>query len=294
MRISKENQHILNKLGKLKPLPKNPLVSVVIPAHNEERFVWKAIESLLNQDYKPVEIIVVDNASDDSTAKVIGRYKNQGVKLIKNKKNEGFGGGCNAGWKKAKGEILMFFDADEVYGKNYIKDLLAPIIEEKDICTLHNMEKIANFDNLWARAFGFRYTTENGRGKIFTIIRRDVFKVLGPFDPKYGYGDDKTLFFKHGLTSLGVDTEISHHNPDNLRVHWNHGKWVGKSYKHPWLTIFSLPIFPVYVLCKSCKHFLKDPYWKFLYFLPLYHTIKYFAYFFGAIERIKGEKRVQD
>ena len=291
--MTSSNKSIIDKL-KLNKLSKNPLVSIIIPAHNEEKYVWKAIESLLKQSYKNIEIIVVDNASEDSTAEVISRYSNKGVKIIRNKQNGGFGGGCNLGFKNAKGELLMFFDADEVYGKDYVKKLIAPILIRKDICTVHNIEKIANINNLWARAFGFRYITENNRGKIFTIIRRDAFEKLGLFDPSLGYADDKTLFLKHNLTSLGVDAEISHHNPDSLKVHWKHGKWVGKSFKHPYITILVLPVFPAYVIYKTLKHFKKDFCLKFLYFLPIYYTIKYFSYLAGAIERLKGQKRVQD
>lgn len=288
-----DNKNIIEKLGKLKQLPKNPLVSVVIPAHNEEKYVWKAIESILNQSYSPIELIVVDNASSDSTIKVIEKYKDK-IRIVKNSANLGFGGGCNAGWKVSKGEVLMFFDADEIYGKDYVKNLVAPIINNEDICTVHKMEKIANKENLWARGFGKRMTAITGRGQIFTMIRRDVFEKLGPFDPSLGYGDDKTLFVKHGVTGMGVEAEISHHNPDTLQVHWKHGKWVGKSYKHPWITLITLPVFPLYVLYKSARQFVKDPYWKFIYFLPVYYSVKYFAYFAGALERIKGQKRVQD
>lgn len=284
------NYKILKKIGKLKSLPKKPLVSVIIPAHDEEKYVWKAIESILKQTYKPVELIVVDNGSTDSTFEVISKYKDK-IKIVRNKENLGFGGGCNSGWKISKGDLLMFFDSDEVYGENYVKDLIAPILQGKDICTMHHMEKIANIENLWARAFGKRYTIIDGRGKIFTIIRRDVFEKLGPFDPSLGYGDDKTLFIKHGLTSFGVDADISHHNPSGLKVHWKHGKWIGKSYKYPYLTILSLPVFPLYVIYKSIKQFSSDPYWKLLYFLPVYHTVKYFSYFVGAIDRLKGKAR---
>jgi len=292
--ISIENQSLITKLGKLKDLPKNPLVSIIIPAYNEEKFVWQAIESLLKQTYKPIEIIIVDNASIDSTVKIVERYEKHGIKLIKNEKNEGYGGGCNVGFKLAKGQILMFWDADHIYGENYVKELIGPILEGKDVCTLHNEEKIANLDNLWARAFGQRICTKNGRGKLFSLIRRDIFLKFGPYDPIYGYADDQTLFIKHGITSLGANTEIYHFNPDSLKVNWKHGKWVGKSYPHPCKVILILPAFPVYVLYKSFTQFIKDPYWKFIYFLPVYNTIKYFSYFFGAIDRIKGKKRIED
>ena len=99
---------------------------------------------------------------------------------------------------------------------------------------------------------------------------------------------------KHGLTSLGIDTEIAHHNPDSFKIHWKHGKRVGKINPHPYRIILVLPFFPLYVAYKTFKHLIKDPYFKLVYFLPYYYTIKYFSYFVGAIERIKGEKKVQD
>ena len=288
--VAIQNENILTKLGSLKKLPKRPMVSVVIAAYNEEKYISHAIESLLKQTYKPIELIVANDASTDKTLEIVKKYKNKGVKLFNNEKRGGPGSAYNLGWRNSKGQILMFFDSDHIYGENYIADLLTPILKEEDVCTMHNMEKIANFSNLWARAFGKRITTKNGRGEIFTLIRREVFEKFGPFDPNLGYADDKTLFFNHGLTSFGVDTEISHFNPDTFNAHWGHGKWVGRSNPRPFRTITIFPIFPLYVAYKSVNQFVKDPYPPFIYFLPFYNTIKYFAYFVGAIQRIGGFK----
>ena len=281
------NNQILDKIGKLKSLPERPLVSIIIAAYNEEKYIETCIKSLLKQTYKPIEILIVNSESTDLTPEIVKKYYSKGVKLLNAKRLAGPGGAWNFGWKNSKGKILMFFDADHIYGEDYIKDLSAPVIKGEDICTMHNLERIANIQNIWARAFAKeRATTKNGRGQIFTLIRRDVFEILGPFDPSLGYADDKTLFFKYNLTSLGVDTKILRFNPDSLKDHWKHGKWVGKSYQHPWRTILALPFFPLYVLYKSIKHFINDPYWKFIYFLPVYYTIKYFSYLGGAIEKL--------
>lgn len=280
----------MKEYGKFKK--ENPLVSITIAAHNEEKYISGAIESLLLQTYKNIEIIIVDDKSTDNTALITEGYKTKGVKLIKRNEQGGPGSAYNTGAENSKGDILMFFDADHIYGKNYVMDLVKPIISGEALCTIHNQENIANKNNFWARAFGKRICTQSGRGKIFTLIRRDVFDDLGPFDPSLGYADDQTLNIKHGLTSLGIDTEIAHFNPDSLKVHWGHGKWVGRSNQKPWKIIGIFPLFPVYVIYKTIKQIIDDPYINFLWFLPIYHTIKYFSYFFGAIERLKNKKNV--
>jgi len=99
-----------------KSYPKHPLVSVVIPAFNEERFVGKTLFSLSNQDFKDFEVIVVDNNSSDKTAKIAKKFgaillfeKRQGVAFARQK-----------GFLKAKGKIIATTDADTILPKNWL------------------------------------------------------------------------------------------------------------------------------------------------------------------------------
>jgi glycosyltransferase involved in cell wall biosynthesis len=68
-----------------------PNVSIIIPAHNEERHIEKCIESLLAQDYRDIEIIVVDNGSSDNTSKIVerlcGRAHGEKVRLLRLESN---------------------------------------------------------------------------------------------------------------------------------------------------------------------------------------------------------------
>lgn len=89
-----------------------PLVSVIIPCFNREKYISDAIDSCLNQSYKNIEIIVVDDGSTDGSVKLIeSKYHNK-LKLIV-QKNQGSASARNTGLFAAKGEFLIFLDSDD-------------------------------------------------------------------------------------------------------------------------------------------------------------------------------------
>jgi glycosyltransferase involved in cell wall biosynthesis len=95
----------------------NPLVSVVIPTHNRSAFVIKAIDSVLNQTYKNIELIVVDDFSGDNTYKIISeRFKQYPkVRIFRNEKNLGFVKTLNKGSALAKGKYIARLDDDDTW-----------------------------------------------------------------------------------------------------------------------------------------------------------------------------------
>jgi chlorobactene glucosyltransferase len=104
----------------------NPKVSIILPARNEEEFIEKCLDSLIEQDYTNYEIIVIDDSSDDATGKIISEYAKKNTKIIHveaKTKPEGWMGknwACMEGYKKATGELLLFTDADTVHSRNVI------------------------------------------------------------------------------------------------------------------------------------------------------------------------------
>ena len=104
----------------------NPKVSVILPARNEEEFIGKCLDSLIEQDYTNYEIIVVDDSSDDATGKIISEYAKKNSKIIPVSaqiKPDGWMGknwACMEGYKKATGELLLFTDADTKHSQNVI------------------------------------------------------------------------------------------------------------------------------------------------------------------------------
>ena len=93
-----------------------PLVSVVIPTYNAELYMQKCLQSVLNQTYKNIEILVVDDFSKDNTKLYIKNLRNKKLKLFKTKKNSG-GPAVprNLGISKAKGQYIAFLDQDDLW-----------------------------------------------------------------------------------------------------------------------------------------------------------------------------------
>lgn len=91
-----------------------PLVSVVMPAYNSEKYIGKAIESILNQTYKWFELIVVEDGSGDNTLQVINEYDDARIKLIKNECNRGIAYSTNRGIACAEGKYIALMDDDDI------------------------------------------------------------------------------------------------------------------------------------------------------------------------------------
>ena len=114
-------------------------VSIVIPCYNGEKFIDKCFTALLNQTYKNLEIIVVDDGSKDKTAKILrsylSRFKKRGMELIIKKSGKSGGGPSHAfqvGLKAVTGEYLYWQDIDDYVEKDTIENLLQTLKEHKD------------------------------------------------------------------------------------------------------------------------------------------------------------------
>lgn len=98
------------------------LISVIIPIYNVEKYLKKCIDSIINQTYKNLEIILVDDGSPDNCGKICDEYakKDQRIRVI-HKKNGGLSDARNAGIDIAKGKYIAFVDSDDYVEKEYIE-----------------------------------------------------------------------------------------------------------------------------------------------------------------------------
>ena len=93
----------------------NPMVSVVMPVYNGEKFLKEAIESILNQTYKDFEFLIVYDESTDGTLSIIQEFQEQDARVVLiNGDKEGISGALNKGIKKSKGDYIARMDADDV------------------------------------------------------------------------------------------------------------------------------------------------------------------------------------
>ncbi len=114
-----------------------PKVSIILPARNEEKFVGKCLDSLLNQDYTNYEIIAINDSSDDSTGDIIKKCAKKFPKLIPvdaKPKPKGWVGknwACMEGYKKATGELLLFTDSDTKHASSVISLAVSHLLSLK-------------------------------------------------------------------------------------------------------------------------------------------------------------------
>jgi glycosyltransferase involved in cell wall biosynthesis len=109
---------------KEKPVKRWPPVSIIIPAHNEEKVIGKCIESVLAIDYPNKEIIVVDDGSTDRTYELAIHYQEKGIKLFRRPKASGKSVALNTGLMISSGEIIITCDADSQISKSALRTIV--------------------------------------------------------------------------------------------------------------------------------------------------------------------------
>lgn len=103
---------------------KKPLISVIVPVYNTEKYLPKCLDSIINQTYKNLEIILVDDGSTDTSGKICDKYakEDKRIKVI-HKENGGQSSARNAGIKASGGEYICFSDSDDELDLNFVAEL---------------------------------------------------------------------------------------------------------------------------------------------------------------------------
>lgn len=120
-------------------MPTKPKVSIVLITYNQQDYVGKTIESVLNQSYQNFEIIIADDSSTDETAKVIKSYKDKRIKYVKTDYNIGINGNLNLAVSKASCDIVALIAGDDRLRKNYLERTVECFEKMSDIDVLHPM-----------------------------------------------------------------------------------------------------------------------------------------------------------
>ena len=110
-----------------------PLFSVVIPLYNKEKYIKRAINSVLKQTFRNFEIIVVNDASTDNSLSVVKSIKDKRIKIFDRTRNMGPHFARNCGIKNAKGKYIAFLDADDAYKSFFLMTIVKLMFKYKDI-----------------------------------------------------------------------------------------------------------------------------------------------------------------
>jgi glycosyltransferase involved in cell wall biosynthesis len=195
----------------------NELVSIIIPVYNYGQFLGAAIDSVMKQSYRPIEVIIVDDGSTDNTSDIAHSYED--VQYVY-QPNQGVAVARNTGISKARGKFIAFLDADDTWHPDKLEIQIRHLIEHPDIGI--NICKIQNFFepgiSLGPKIISALH--ENDQIGMPTIVTyRDIFDKIGCYDPRYKVSEDFDWFIR--AKDAGIKMAIL---PDillNRRIH-NH------------------------------------------------------------------------
>ncbi|EKD57826.1 MAG: hyaluronan synthase-like protein [uncultured bacterium] len=229
----------------------NNLISIVTPVYNEEKVIKRCLQSLLSQSYKPMEIILVDDGSSDRTLRIISNFNPSSTKSRRGREfpisnfqlleqnHKGPGSARNLGASKAHGEILVFVDADMTFDRDFIKDLVNPILDSRTIGTFSKNEMVANYNNIWSICWNINRNVPKDRmlppdypnqAPVFRAILKKEFNKVGGFDATGEYTDDWSLSRKLNIKStLAPGAVYFHSNPTSLKEVFKQARWIGKN-----------------------------------------------------------------
>lgn len=169
-------------------------ISVIVPVYNGARFLAAALESVGAQDYRPDEVIVVDDGSTDDTIAVANRYG--GVRYLR-QPNQGAGAARNAGAAAATGELLAFLDADDrwlpeklAYQVRYLEQHpeMDAVVTHQRLAIAPGVERPGWVPPEWLER------PQVGLVPSALMIRRAAFETVGGFDTRYRTGEDTEWF----------------------------------------------------------------------------------------------------
>jgi glycosyltransferase involved in cell wall biosynthesis len=185
-----------------------PKISVVVPVHNGAAFLGPCLESVFASDFPCFEVIVVDDASTDSTASIAAHFP---VKVILSPRRGGPAAARNTGAESARGEILFFLDADILIQPGTLRAIAADFAAHPAVSALfgsygtHTIP--ANFFSRYKNLV-HHFTHQNSSEEASTFcsgfgaIRREAFEQLQGFDPGFRYLEDIELGYR--MTQAGI------------------------------------------------------------------------------------------
>ena len=114
-------------------MSKSPLVSVIVPTYNNEKYLANCIDSLLTQTFQDFEVIVVDDGSTDQTTKLLETYKTNPSIRVHSQPNSGISVARNQGLKLSRGKFISFVDSDDCVTPDFLEKLIIPLLQNPNI-----------------------------------------------------------------------------------------------------------------------------------------------------------------
>ena len=183
-------------------------IAVIIPCYNYSKYLQKTIESVLNQNYKDLEIVAIDDGSTDGTRKILESYLPK-IRILSHPNNANLGAATslNLGITETKSELITFLDSDDIWYPNKIEEQVKIFQKCSDVGLVYtNGYVIDESDNILYKLFPDGFREENISRKILlkcyirtpssVMVKREAFEKIGLFRPYLRNGQDHDMWIR--------------------------------------------------------------------------------------------------
>ena len=201
-----------------------PQVSAIIPTYNSSAWIRESLGSVLKQTYANIEIIVVDDGSQDSTVEILGDFG--GTIRVLQRGHTGIGAARNAGMEAATGEYLAFLDSDDLWQPEKIRLQMEFMAESPECCMLYTDAEEFCGSEVDAKSFFAKFPSLTSNGNIAksmvlnwavpltssVVVRRDFVQQNGiRFHPSASCAEDLSMFLEivlHGGSICSLNDRL--------------------------------------------------------------------------------------
>ncbi len=180
----------------------NDLISIIIPIYNGEKYIKEALDSVINQTYTNLEIIIINDGSVDNSLNIIKDYqlKDNRIKII-NKNNMGVSSARNDGINSSSGKYIMFLDSDDYYDNDYVYNMYSSLINNNsDVC----MSGMRQFNE--SKTIRYKKYIDENKKLYFNDILLDIINTT-KFNEIYKYIVDSNIIKNNNIL---FDTSIKY------------------------------------------------------------------------------------
>lgn len=184
-----------------------PRVTVIIPAYNRSRYIQQTLDSVFIQDYLNIELIAIDDGSNDGTYEILKKYQSNGQLTLlhhDNRANKGQSASINLGLEKSSGEFICILDSDDLFAKEKISKQVSYLLRNPSVGLVYGNGKAIDEDNneLYTLHGADHIETNDPNALLLdcyfclpvnALVRADVYKQVGRFNESFRAAQDHDM-----------------------------------------------------------------------------------------------------
>ena len=218
------------------------MISIIVPVYNSEKYIDRCLDSILNQTYKDLEIVLVNDGSNDQSLKILENYALRDTRIkVVNQENKGVAAARNTGLDNATGDYILYVDSDDWIENNMVERMVE-LSANADIVFCGNDNAVS--PESVKKIIGITKEIWNKDKIIYEFLRHKIMSGMlwnklikrsltdgCRFNPKTGYGEDAEFLWQvlQNTNSMIVTNEILyHHVPDENSI--SHLSYSEKKY----------------------------------------------------------------